>query len=275
MHRTNAALLLLCIVLCCRANAQTMVFDDEFPGPHLDTSKWFTETIAGKGQGTFRAEPVFFKPEGVRVNNHLLKISVERVTNVDAKSGVVYPLRTGRVQSRQSFLYGRVEFRAKLPRGAGLWPALWMRTPYGQPFNGEIDILEGHGSHPNLIQSTMHPWMNGVEPRDYCSWLLVQPLPDDPRYHQPNCERVDNIIHLASDLAADFHTYAVDWLPDKITWSLDGHPYFVVTAMVPHTPMTIVMSLSFSHNWDGGSPETTQLPQSLDVQYVRVYSMHP
>jgi beta-glucanase (GH16 family) len=258
---------------CRPVHAQTPVFDDEFTGSSLDTAKWFTETIAGKGQGTFRAEPVFFKPEGVTVGDHTLHISVERVQNVDPKTGVVYPLRTGRIQSKESFLYGKFEFRAKLPRGAGLWSAIWMRTPYGKPFNGEIDILEGHGSHPNLIQSTMHPWVNGVEPRHYCAWLLVQPKPDDPKFHQPNCERIDNTIHLASDLASDYHNYTVEWLPGKITWSLDGQPYYTVTDMVPQVPMTIVLSLTFSHNWDGGSPDTTQLPQSLDVKYVRVYPM--
>ena len=265
--------ILVSVGASCPARAQTPVFDDEFTGSSLDTSKWFAETIPGKGQGTFRAEPVFFRTEAVKVNDHTLSISVDRVPSTDPKTGIVYPLSAGRIQTRQSFLYGKFEVRAKLPRGAGLWPAIWMRTPYGQPFNGEIDILEGHGSHPNMIQSTLHPWVNGVEPRQYCSWLLVQPKPDDPKFHQPNCERIDNTIHLTSDLASDYHNYTVEWLPGKITWSLDGQPYYMVTEKVPQVPMTIVINLTFSHNWDGGSPDTTQLPQSLDVKYVRVYPM--
>jgi beta-glucanase (GH16 family) len=256
-----------------RAAAQTPVFDDEFNGSSLDKSKWFTEEFAGHGQGTFRAESVFYKAEGVTVNNNTLNITVERIPNQDDKTGVVLPLRTGRIQSKQSFLYGRFEFKAKLPRGAGLWPAIWMRTPYGQPFNGEIDILEGRGSHPNVIQSTLHPWVNGVEPRSYCAWLLVQSQPDDKVYHGTGCDRVDNKIHLSGDLASGYHIYTMEWVPGKITWFLDGQQYYQVTERVPSIPMTIVMNVSFSHNWDGGSPDTTPLPQSLSVKYVRVYPM--
>ena len=101
---------------------------------------------------------------------------------------------------------------------------------------------------------------------------MVQTTPDDAVYHKPGCDRLDSSIHLSSDLASDFHVFTVDWLPGSITWSLDGQPYYVVREKVPQVPMVIVLDVAFSHNWDGGSPETTQLPQSLDISYVRVQS---
>ena len=268
--RITMLCLLLAFLLPAIAQAPTSSFDDEFPGASIDTNKWLVESFPGHNQGTFRADAAFYKPEAVQVGNHTLRILVEKIPNVDVKTGNAYSLRSGRIQTRQSFLYGSFEFRAKLPRGAGIWPAIWMRTPYGVPFDGEIDILEGRGSHPNVIQSTMHPWVNGVEPRQYCAWLLVQTAPDDAVYHKPDCARLDNVVHLSSDLASGFHIYTMDWLPDSITWSLDRQPYYVVREKVPRVPMTIVLDVAFSHNWDGGSPDTTSLPQSLDLSYVRM-----
>ena len=274
LHLPGRSFTMLCLLVASSVLSAAQVpatsFDDEFPGSSIDATKWIIESFPGRNQGTFRADAVFYKPEAIQVSDHTLHIAVEKIPNTDAKTGNAYPLRSGRLQTRQSFLYGKFEVRARLPRGAGIWPAIWMRTPYGVPFNGEIDIMEGHGSHPNVIQSTMHPWVNGVEPRQYCAWLLVQTTPDDPRYHQPGCDRFDNTIHLSSDLASGFHVYTVDWLPGSITWSLDGQPYYVVREKVPQVPMMIVLDVAFSHNWDGGSPETTQLPQSLDLSYVRV-----
>ena len=254
------------------AQAPAASFDDEFSGSSVDASKWMIESYPGHDQGTFRADAAFYKPEAIQVSDQQLHIKMEKVPSVDAKTGNAYPLRSGRMQTKQSFLFGKFEFRAKLPRGAGLWPAIWMRTPYGAPFDGEIDILEGRGSHPNVIQSTMHPWINGVEPRQYCAWLMIEATPDDAVYHKPGCDRLDQAIHLNSDLAADFHVYTIDWLPGSITWSLDGQPYYVVRDKVPQVPMTVVLSMAFSHNWDGGSPATTPLPQSLDLSYVRIHS---
>jgi beta-glucanase (GH16 family) len=162
------------------------------------------------------------------------------------------------------------QFRARLPHGRGLWPALWLRTPPQLPLDGEIDVIEGYGSHPNLVQSTLHPWTNGKEPRQYCAWLLVQPHPDSPRFHRPDCQRIERAISLPRDLAADFHVYAVDWTSSAVTWSLDGLPYFSVRGNVPQMPMVIIIQLPVSAHWDG-LPDETMDTQSLDVDYVRVY----
>ncbi len=266
------AMLFLSFGLARVAAAQSnLIFDDEFPGHSLDTSKWMIETLPGHGQGTFRAESVFYKPEAISVDDHTLRIKTERIPSTDPKTGYVFPLRTGRIQTHQAFLFGKFEFRAKLPRGAGLWPAIWLRTPYGQPFNGEIDVFEGFGSHPNVIQSTLHTWSNGAETHQYCAWLMVQPTPDAQKFHLPNCTRVDQTIHLPSDLASDYHVYTMEWQPNQVTWSIDGQVYFQVQKEIPQVPMTIVLNTAFAHNWDGGSPDTTILPQSFDIKYVRVY----
>jgi beta-glucanase (GH16 family) len=243
--------------------------EDDFLGDTLDVGRWLIERRAGNDQGTPRAELQYYSPDAVRVSNGNLHIVVSRATTHDPRTGATLRYTAGRIQTRRTFLYGRFEFRARLPKGRGLWPALWLRTPPDLPLNGEIDVLEGYGSHPNLIQSTLHPWANGREARQYCAWLLVRPNPDSPRFHRSDCERVEDKIHLSDDLSAGFHVYAIDWSPKRVTWFLDGVPYFSISEEIPHEPMVIVLELAVSGHWDG-DPAGTTLPQSLDVAYVRV-----
>ncbi len=269
---SGSLFVLLCLTPTMRAQ-QAPVFEDDFSGSKLDSKKWDVQTYAGHNQGTFRADPDFYNPDAVSISNHTLQILTERFPITDPKSGVAYPLRSGRIQTKQAFLYGKFVIRAKLPSGAGMWPALWLRTPFGQPFNGEIDIAEGHGSHPNVVQSTLHHWNDGKEQYQDCSWLVTTPQPSkDNKFRAGNCKRIDN-IPFSSDLASAFHTYTLEWLPTRVTWFLDGQKYFEVTNNIPQTPMVIVISQGFSHNWDGGSPDTAQLPQSLQVNFVRVYDL--
>jgi beta-glucanase (GH16 family) len=128
----------------------------------------------------------YYTPDSVSFSGGILHITASQQSTVDPKTRLRLQYTSARIQSKQVFLYGHFEFKARLPRGRGLWPALWLRTPPGQPFDGEIDVLEGYGSHPNMIQSTLHPWINGVEPRQYAAWLFVQPKPDSPRFHRPD-----------------------------------------------------------------------------------------
>jgi len=264
-------LLIILNVLCMNALAQQrLAFSEDFDGTALDTSKWLIEKRAGNNANTPNGELQYYTPDAVSLSGGMLHITASRQVTVDPRMQLPLQYISGRVQSKQTFLYGHFEFKAKLPRGRGLWPALWLRTPPVLPLNGEIDVLEGYGSHPNMIQSTMHPWVNGVEPRQYASWLFVQPTPDSPRFHRPDVTRIDNLISLPRDLASDFHVYAIDWQEDHITWSLDGVPYFTVREQIPKKPMVIILQLPLSAHWDGQPDSTTLLPQSLDVDYVKV-----
>jgi len=267
---TLAVLLLLSIAPLHALGQQPVIFSEEFNGASLDTSRWMVEKRAGNNAGTPKGELQFYMPDAVSLSGGVLHITASQRETVDSRTQLHLQYVSARIQSKQTFLYGHFEFKAKLPRGRGLWPALWLRTPPTLPLDGEIDVLEGYGSHPNMIQSTMHPWVNGVEPHQYAAWLFVQPKPDSPRFHRPEATRVDNVISLPRDLASDFHIYAIDWQPDHITWSLDGVPYFTVRERIPTKPMFIIMQMPLSINWDGLPDSTTSLPQSLDVDYVRV-----
>jgi beta-glucanase (GH16 family) len=255
-----------------QASSQKVIFEDEFNGSQVDKTTWIVEQRAGNDQGTARAELQYYTPDAVTQTNGVLHITAERKRTADRRTGVTLDYISGRMQTRRTFLYGRFEFRAKLPRGRGLWPGLWLRTPPVQPLDGEIDVIEGYGSHLNIVQSTLHPWVNGKEPRQYCAWLIVQPEPDSPRFHRPDCERLDRSMSLPRDLASDFHVYVVEWFPDHITWELDGTSYFTVKERIPRKPMVIIVQNPLSAHWDGKPDKTTEFPQALDIDYVRVFA---
>jgi hypothetical protein len=99
-----------------RIPKETLVFADEFDIPLIDSSKWIVERRGGNDQGTPRAELQYHAPDAVKIESGVLRVIAERRMTYDPKTGATLDYTSGRLQSRQTFLYGRFEFRAKLPR---------------------------------------------------------------------------------------------------------------------------------------------------------------
>ena len=162
----------------------------------------------------------------------------------------------GKVQPQ----YGRLEARIKIPRGQGIWPAFWMLggqfpgTPW--PNSGEIDIMENIGREPNRVHGTLHgPGYSGGNPitGSYA--------------HPQNWSFAD-----------DFHTFAIDWSPNSITWLVDGNAYQTFTPAntgsnpwVFNQPFFFILNVAVGGNWPGYPDGSTQFPQQMVVDYVRVY----
>lgn len=211
---------------------------------------------------------------------------------------------SGRVISRQSVRFGCVEFTARMPRGRGYWPALWLRTPYGQPTDGEIDVVEGFGGHPGVLQSTLHHWHNGVQPdsahprmvggvdRSLTCARVVAANPRPAAETQTAITRarwagtdkwhLDNWLFASAeskcvmapvspslDFSRDFHRYLLVWSPNRIIWAIDGKPYFETTDDVPQTAMVMVMNLSVG-KMDGYPDATTPGLGDMQVKSVRL-----
>lgn len=210
-----------------------------------------------------------------------------------------------RLLSRQRMRYGCIEFVARIPRGRGLWPALWLRTPYdGSPINGEIDVLEGFGSHPGVLVSTLHHWRNGVdangthrryvagEDRTFtCAKLVADSgmsivgtrlalagarvtgtdRSELGNWLFANYQNACSIITVNknTNFAEDFHKYMVVWMPGRLIWVLDGQSYFETTDEVPQVAMMIVMGLSVGA-MDGGTDASTPDLGDLQVKSVRI-----
>ncbi|TCB95633.1 glycosyl hydrolase family protein [Micromonospora zingiberis] len=158
--------------------------------------------------------------------------------------------------------YGRFEARIKIPRGQGIWPAFWMLGSdfgnVGWPASGEIDIMENIGREPNTVHGTIH----------------------GPGYSGGGGITGSRVI--GQPLADTFHTYRVDWEPNIIRWYLDGQEFFRVdpsrlggNRWVFDHPFFMILNVAVGGNWPGYPDGSTQFPQQMLVDYVRVYGYVP
>lgn len=157
--------------------------------------------------------------------------------------------------------YGRIEARIQLPSGQGVWPAFWMLgsdfPDTEWPDSGEIDIMELIGSEPETVHGTVHG--PGYSAGDGVG----------ASYDHPD----------GGSFADDFHVYAIDWEPGSITWSVDGIEYNTITPddvsgdWVFDQEFFMILNVAVGGEWPGYPDETTEFPQEMVVDYVRVYDM--
>jgi beta-glucanase (GH16 family) len=160
---------------------------------------------------------------------------------------------------KAEFAYGRIEARLQVPFGQGLWPAFWtLGTDIGEvgwPQSGELDIMEHIGREPTMVYGTIHG-------PGYSGGAGV-----GAGYENPDGDAFSD----------DFHVYAVEWQPDEIRWYVDGVPFFAATPddvsgeWVFDHPFFIILNVAVGGNWPGYPDETTVFPQTMRVDYLRVY----
>lgn len=167
---------------------------------------------------------------------------------------------SGRLLSKfkAEFAYGRIESRIGLPQGAGLWPAFWSLgtniDQVGWPQAGEIDIMEFVGRLPDEIFGTIHgPGYSGGA-------------------------SFGNVYDFGEPAYNEFHTFAVEWQPDLINWYVDGILYHSASPAeiapnqwVFNHPFYLLLNMAVGGNFGGAVGEDTVFPQSMLVDYVRVY----
>ncbi|MFE7565837.1 family 16 glycosylhydrolase [Streptomyces sp. NPDC057539] len=155
--------------------------------------------------------------------------------------------------------YGRVEARMKVPRGQGMWPAFWMLGNdignVGWPNSGEIDIMENVGFEPSTVHGTLH----------------------GPGYSGSGGIGAGYTLPNGQAFADAFHTFAIDWSPNRISWSVDGNVYQTRTpadlggrSWVFNKPFFIILNLAVGGYWPGDPNGSTPFPSQLVVDYVRV-----
>ncbi len=222
------------------APAWRLVWNDEFNGQALDTSKW-TALAGGKFYTPATAE--YYAPDDTYTQNGLVLKSEQRSYN-----GYNYTSGGVSSQGKFSFLYGKVEWKEQLPRGKGLWPAIWLMPADGSG-QYEIDMLELVGNN------TFSMYMN---------------------YHWQNASGHDqeNMTRFAGpDFSADYHTFALQWTLGKMEWLVDGVVEKTITNNVLNVPMYMYMNTAVgsSATWPGLPDSTTVFPQYTKISYVRVY----
>jgi beta-glucanase (GH16 family) len=241
--------------------AAAATFTDDFDGTSgagVDQSKWRLET-------------------GDNVNNHEREYYTSGTHNaaLDGQGHLVITARkenpanyqcwygtcqytSARLNTASTFTqaYGHFETRMKIPRGQGMWPAFWMLgTGGGWPDSGEIDVMENVGFEPGAVHGTIH----------------------GPGYSGSGGIGAGYTLPGGQAFADGFHTFAVDWSPNSITWSVDGNAYQTRTPAdlngnrwVFDHPFYVIMNLAVGGYWPGDPDGSTTFPQQLVVDYVHV-----
>lgn len=234
--------------------AWTLKFSDDFDGAAVDDKKWstcywFGIIVDGQLRCVLGDAPMgVSEPDNVTVKNGTALLELARERRALEGKDYEYTFSTLSSFDRFTFQYGYAEIRAKVPAGAGNWPAFWM-MPVSKQWPPEIDVFEFLGREPTVVHGTMH--YNDA----------------DGKYQQNGGQTS------GPDLTQDFHLYAVRWTPAEIVWYLDGKPYHRVTEFVPNEPMYLLVTHGIGQpdSWGGPLDPSTPLPNFLVVDYVRVW----
>jgi len=232
----------------------TLVWNDEFDGTSL-SSDW-TQEIGNGSWGWGNNELQYYRQENTEVANGYLTITAKQ----ESFGGYDYTSSRIKTQAQKSFKYGRVDIRAAVPYGQGIWPALWMLgdniTSVGWPACGEIDIMElvgGSNLNDRTIHGTIH-WDNAGTNANY-----------------------GGSNSLASGKFADeFHVFSIIWDQNQIRWLRDDVQFHV--ADVSPAEMNefqenffFIFNVAVGGNWPGSPNASTIFPQKMHVDYVRVF----
>lgn len=238
------------------ANFKTLVMADEFnTDGEIDTSLWNYDIGTGdNGWGNNELQYYSSRTENIKQENGYLLITA----NQEDYNGSSYT--SARITTKGKFeqAYGRFEARIRVPYGKGLWPAFWLLGNDSDtniwPQCGEIDIMEYLGDNPNTIFGTVHgPGYSGSEgvTKDY--------VLENDRYD------------------TGFHVFGIEWGPDYINYYVDDTLYQQITPAdvsgewVFDHPFYIILNVAVGGNYPGAPNAETIFPQTMLVDYVRVY----
>ncbi len=235
------------------ADYSNLVWSDEFDGSSLDQSKWGYD-LGGGGWGNNELQNYTNSSDNSFVNGGNLTIQARR----QQSGNNAYTSARLLTKGKKTFVYGRIDTRAKVPKGRGVWPAIWMLgadiDQNNWPKCGEIDIMELRGSRPKELIATMHfPDANGNR-------LL---------------KGTTNTLPV--DLSEDFHIYSVVRSKDQIRMYIDGVQYFTfgpgdTAGLYPfNNPFFMILNVAVGGDFDGNPDGSTVFPQQMQVDYVRHY----
>jgi beta-glucanase (GH16 family) len=237
-------------------------FEDNFDGPAgapVDGGKWLTET----GDNVNNHERQYYTTSTGNASldgqgNLVITARRENPANYQCWYGTCeYTSARLNTSGRFTQTYGHFEARIKMSRGQGMWPAFWMLGDdignVGWPQSGEIDIMENVGFEPNTVHGTLH----------------------GPGYSGSGGIGAGHSI--GSPFADGFHTFRVEWSPNRIVWKVDGNTYQTRTPAdlggrqwVFDKPFFMILNLAVGGYWPGDPNASTPFPNTLVVDYVRV-----
>jgi beta-glucanase (GH16 family) len=234
----------------------TLIWAEEFDYTGLpDDAKWNMET-GGGGWGNNELQYYTNTENNAMVENGVLTITARE----EEVGGRNYSSARITTQNKFDFKYGKIEARIKLPYGQGIWPAFWMLganfSSIGWPACGEIDIMEmvGGTGKDNTCHSTLH-WENADG--DHGNYGESYTLP-------------------SGIFADEFHVFSVEWDEQSVKAYVDGTHYFTINLSEAQFDefrenFFVILNVAVGGNWPGSPDDTTVFPQTMQVDYVRVY----
>ncbi|MBI3829910.1 MAG: glycoside hydrolase family 16 protein [Planctomycetes bacterium] len=231
------------------------VWADEFDGAQIDKEKW-KFVIGGGGYGnnelqyySDRAENAFIEDGHLVIQARQEKLEKNNYTSA-------------KLQSKAAWTNGRYEFRAKMPLGKGIWPAIWMmpsdmKKYGGWPACGEIDILELLGQDPTRVYGTLH-------------------------FGNPHKSSGKSVVLKKGTFSEDWHEFVLEWYPGEMRYLIDGELYQIKNDWFTNAAdakwpapfdrdFYIQLNLAVGGQWPGAPDAKTTFPQKLLIDYVRVY----
>ena len=237
-----------------------LVWHDEFDGAKgakLDSSRWVYET-GGGGWGNNQLEY-----DTDRADNAALDGAGQLTITALKESYMGKSYTSVRLKTEGKFehAYGRYEPRIRIPFAQGMWPAFWLLgvdpNNVGWPARGEIDVMENVGFEPGTIHGTIH----------------------GPGYSGERGLAAASTLEMNARFADDYHLFAVEWEKDVVRWYVDGKLYHTRTPAdlpsgskwVYDHSFYLLLNLAVGGQWPGSPDNTTMFPQTMKVDYVRVY----
>lgn len=232
----------------------TLAWADEFNGTSLNTNDWNYEL--GEG-GWGNNELQYYRQENTSIVDGNLVITAKK----QSFGNSAYTSSRLTTQGKKTFKYGRIDIRAALPEGKGLWPALWMlgssinSVPW--PACGEVDIMELTGDQPSRVLSTVHFGPNSSQ-------------------HQYRTE--SKYLSGSANFHDEFHVFSLVWVEDKMEFLVDNEVFYTVTpatlngAAYPfNNPFFLIFNVAVGGALPGAPDASTSFPQYMIVDYVRVF----
>ncbi|MEM9919164.1 MAG: family 16 glycosylhydrolase [Bacteroidota bacterium] len=235
---------------------KTLVWQDEFEARRLNLDDWGYDIGTGSN-GWGNNELQFYTDENATLQAGYLVIEARE----ESVGGRKYTSSRIKTQAKKSFTFGRIDIRAVLPEGQGIWPALWMLgekfATVSWPACGEMDIMELVGHQPDKVHGTVH-YGNSFPNHRYVGQSFQ--LTDQAKFSEK------------------FHVFSLVWEKDKIQWYVDDQLFFEFTRnMVGSSPYPFnedfffIFNIAVGGNWPGSPDASTRFPQRMIVDYVRVF----
>ncbi len=234
------------------------VWEEDFIGDEIDNSIW-THEIGGNGWGNNELQYYTKSPKNsFQTGGYLFIEALEQSVGGNGYT-------SARLISKDKYevKYGRIDIRAKLPEGKGLWPALWMLganiDDVSWPRCGEIDIMELVGNQPQIVHGTAHYFGSG---------------------NSHEFKGLSTFLSGGKKFSQEFHVFSLVWKENSLEWQMDGKKFFslkpsdVNGADWPfNNDFFFILNVAVGGNWPGAPNASTVFPQQMLVDYIRVFQI--